>query len=232
MMRARYLVIAAALLGADSAPPRGGTVEGSVATVLKGNAYPRKHVYVYLEQLDAKKRNTKPGAGKKFEIRQIKREFVPRVLVVPVGATVFFPNLDKENHNVFSPTDPVFDLGRYPTDKKGKSHVFEDDEEFDIFCDVHQQMWAKVKAVDSPYWTRVVDGKFTFANIPAGKYKVVAWTPNSAPSKSGVVVVSEGASVKLDRELHLQVTKRSGCHKQKTGTNYPPTYSECPEDDY
>ena len=47
-------------------------------------------------------------------------------------------------------------LGRYGPNKKGRSHKFEDAEEFDIFCDIHPEMWAKVKSVDSAYIERVV----------------------------------------------------------------------------
>ncbi len=37
-----------------------------------------------------------------FVIDQVKAEFVPRVLVVPVGSSVRFPNKDKIQHHVYS----------------------------------------------------------------------------------------------------------------------------------
>jgi plastocyanin len=189
-------------------------------------------VFVYLEPIARRARGAAlPGAGTKREIRQVGEQFVPRVLVVPVGAEVFFPNYENKEHNVFSPTEPIFDLGRYKTDKKGKSHKFEFADEFDIFCDIHSKMSAKVKAVDSAYIVPVVDGKFTFTNVPAGKYKVVAWVRESPEVKSGEVTVSAGATTTLDRELHLQVKMLSGCHKRKDGTDYDgKNYGQCPDD--
>lgn len=235
-MRAPYLLVVLALLGADVPAPKGGTISGSVVAVKDGDAVTRDDVYVYLEQVPRPKRNALPGAGQVHQIVQKTEKnaqfFFPRVLVVPVGATVFFPNLDKqEQHNVFSPTDPIFDLGKYGFSKKGKSRTFEVADEFDIFCDVHPTMWAKIKVVDSPYIAKVVNGKFTFTNVPKGKYKVIAWVRNSPEVRSGLVTLADGASVTLDRELHLQIKSRSGCHERKDGTPYNVKYGKtCPED--
>ncbi len=238
-MRARYLLVVVALLGADAAAPKGGTISGKVVAVKDGNAISRDDVYVYLEQVPRPKRDALPGAGQLHQIVQKTEKkdagpfFFPRVLVVPVGATVYFPNLDKgEQHNVFSPTDPIFDLGRYGFTKKGKPRTFEVADEFDIFCDVHPTMWAKIKVVDSPYIAKVVNGMFSFTNVPKGKYKVVAWVRNSPEVRSGLVTVADGASVTLDRELHLQVKSRSGCHDRKDGTPYNAKYGKTCPDDY
>jgi plastocyanin len=187
---------------------------------------------VYLVPVRRAARLQKPaGAGIKREIRQVGRDFVPHVLVVPVGAEVAFPNYASEEHNVFSPTDPPFDLGRYSTDKRGKTHRFEDTDEFDIFCDIHREMWAKVKVVDSAFIVKVTDGKFTFTDVPAGSYKVVAWTPNSAESKSEKLTVTDGSAVALSAPLHLQVTLKTGCHDRQDGTPYDVKYgrsTQCP----
>ena len=237
-MRARYLVFVLVLLGADAAPPKTGTITGSVIAVKDGNPVARDDVYVYLEQVPRPKRDALPGAGttreivQKTEKKDVGPFFFPRILVVPIGTTVSFPNLDKqEQHNVFSPTDPIFDLGKYGFSKKGKTRTFEIADEFDIFCDVHPTMWAKIKVVDSPYIARVVGGKFSFTNIPPGKYKVVAWVRNSTEVRSNVITLTAGGSVTLDRELHLQVKSRSGCHDRKDGTPYNAKYGKpCPED--
>ena len=230
-MRARYLVLVLVLLGADTPAPAGGSISGSVVAVKNGKPISRDDVYVYLEPIGRPRRGALPGAGIKREIRQVNETFTPKVLVVPVGATVAFPNYENKEHNVFSPTDPIFDLGRYGPNKRGKSHKFEDAVEFDIFCDVHPKMWAKIKVVDSPYIAQVVAGKFTFANVPAGKYKVVAWVRNSPEVRSGEVTVTNGGTVTLDRALHLQVKTRSGCHERKDGTAYDKKdYGQCPDD--
>src|ERR1700741_1707688 len=50
--------------------------------------------------------------GRRFVVHQRNMEFVPRVLVAPVGSTVDLPNNDRVFHNVFSFTNgKPFDLG-------------------------------------------------------------------------------------------------------------------------
>lgn len=222
-----YLLVALVLLAAD-APPHGGAIEGGVVVVKDGKPVKQDDVYVYLEDVKRpRRRRALPGAGVKREIRQKGVEFVPHVLVVPVGTEVAFPNYDREPHNVFSPTGPGFDLGRYNTDKRGEPYTFLDVDEFDIFCDIHRQMWAKVKVVDSAYIAPVIDGRFTFGNVAPGTYKVVAWTRNSPEVKSDKVVVTSSGTVKLTSDLHLQLATRSGCHDRKDGTSYT-KYARCP----
>jgi plastocyanin len=231
-MRARYLITVLALLGADT-PVQSGSISGVVVAVKDGKVIARNDIYVFLERIPRPHGQRKPGTGIRRAIVQKGKQFEPRVLVVPVGADVAFPNAEvKEVHNVFSPTDPIFDLGRYGPDKKGKTHRFEDADEFDIFCDIHPEMWAKVKAVDSPYIVQVADGKFTFTNIPAGKYKAVAWVRNSPEVRSAEIVLAAGATATLPRDLHVQVKTRSGCHDRKDGTPYDAKYGAhpCPTD--
>ena len=220
--------------GADKPAPVGGSITGSVIAVKDGKPVTIDDVYVYLQPVGRRSKDI-PGTNVRKTIHQKavngSKAFEPHVVVIPVGGEVAFPNDDKEDHNVFSPTDPPFDLGRYNTDKKGKVHKFEDADEFDIFCDIHPQMWAKVKVVDSPYIAQVVDGKFAFAAIPPGTYKVVAWATSSAEVKSDKIVVSAGGTTALATALHLQVVVRSGCHDRKDGTPYDAKYgrnSRCP----
>jgi plastocyanin len=73
-----------------------------------------RHVVVYVK--DAPKTALTPINA---EIRQKDENFVPRVVAVPVGSEVSFPNDDPIYHNVFSLSRAkTFDLGRFP---RGKS---------------------------------------------------------------------------------------------------------------
>lgn len=226
-MKRAYLVLLLALLGADPKPTR-GSITGSVAAVSSGKPVKRDDVYVYLVEVGKRRRpSPPPGAGLKFEIRQKGEAFVPKLLVIPRGAEVAFPNEDVTEHNVFSPTDPTFDLGRYSTDKRGRVQRFDDVDEFDIFCNIHRQMAAKVKVVDTPYIQKVVNGVFTFTNIPPGRYRVVAWVKNSKEVFEEVEVVA-GVTKQLSAELHPQLVRRSGCHDRKDGSPYPARYNPCP----
>jgi plastocyanin len=201
----------------------GGVVSGTVRVRDGNGPGNRDEVWVYLEQ-QHRPRHIKRATPAPREIRQQKREFVPHVLVVPVETTVAFPNYDREEHNVFSPTDPpgIFDLGRYNTDHKGRFHEFEDAGEIAIYCDIHPQMWARVKVVDTdPAWIAKVgpDGSYTIAGVPPGTYTVKAWTYASDES-SETVVVADGATAVVP-ELHVQIGKFPP-HLRKDGTPYPP----------
>jgi plastocyanin len=121
-----------------------------------------------------------PSASKPIVLDQRNLAFIPRVLVVRVGATVVFPNNDRVFHNVFSFRDGKrFDLGLYPVgtsrtvtfDRAGLSR---------IFCNIHPNMAAYVMAVDTPYYS-VSDesGAFAIRSVPPGTHKYSAWRPGS-----------------------------------------------------
>ena len=104
----------------------------------------------------------------KFIIDQQNLAFVPHVLPVPVGATVYFPNNDKVDHNVFSlsRTKP-FNLGSY---KPGeiKTVTFDKPGMVELRCDVHAEMAAYIMVMKNPYFA-VTDDKGRF-EIPDSKY--------------------------------------------------------------
>src|SRR4051812_16291025 len=75
---------------------------------------------VYAEALDGGGR-VQPG---KFTLKQKNKTFAPRILAVPVGSSITFPNDDSIFHNVFSLSRPgPFDLGLY-RDGESKTRVF------------------------------------------------------------------------------------------------------------
>jgi len=217
--------------GPAATPSTGGTVRGRIRIVDQGKVVAsRPDLYVYLEPTRHRGR-TLPGSGRTAEIRQQMKggspEFVPHVLVVPTGTVVSFPNYDIQEHNVFSPSDPPgqFDLGRYTTDHKGKTREFDEPAEVDIYCDIHKQMSAKIKVVDTAYIVAVgATGEFVFDHIAPGTYKVIGWLPDNKDEARSPerVTVTEGGTVQLGSELHLQldvVTPKP--HTRKDGTQYP-----------
>jgi plastocyanin len=213
-------LLALPLLAAPASDaPYAGTIAGRVLVFDHGKPVQRDDVWVYLE--DVRHPRTHAAANvSTAEIRQQGCQFSPHVLVVPVGTTVAFPNYDREEHNVFSPTDPPgqFDLGRYNTDHKGKLHEFDDAGEMEIYCDIHKQMWARVKVVESSIMQKVVDGQFTLRDVPAGTYKLHAWTYDSAEVVDRVVVTDGATVTTSDQHLQLGAPK---LHVRKDGTSYP-----------
>src|SRR5512140_930043 len=210
-LRSTLLVLLAlAQSGPAANTPAGGTVRGRIRVIDGGKPVVRGGLYVYLEPVRPRRGRAVPGAGKTAEIRQVDRSFVPKVPVVPVGTVVAFPNYDNEDHNVFSPSDPPgqFDIGRYKTDHKGKTHAFEDAADVDLFCDIHKEMYAKVKIVDSAYIAAVgPSGEFAFDHVAPGTYKVVGWLPNNKEEARSPerIAVTEGGTLQLADELHLQL---------------------------
>src|SRR5712691_13360360 len=75
------------------------------------------------------------------------KEFVPRVVVVPVGSTVRFVNHDPFDHNVFSASEGnAFDLGQYGRGE-ARGWTFATAGLVRIFCNVHPRMVAYVQVM-------------------------------------------------------------------------------------
>ncbi len=223
-MRSSFLVaLLLALVASDArSTTAGGTVTGKVVLVGDRKERSIEESWVYLEP-EHGARHVAHATPEARQIRQEGRKFVPHVLVVPVGSTVAFPNYDREEHNVFSPTDPpgLPDLGRYNTDHKGKSWTLDDAYEIAIYCDIHKEMTAYVKVVDvDPALIAKVgaDGRFSIAGVPAGTYNIHAWTYASKDVQDTVTVVD--GQVVAAPELHIQLGTIT-THFRRDGSSYP-----------
>ncbi len=147
------------------------------------------------------------------------RQFRPRVVVVPAGSTVRFPNLDPFNHNVFSLSAPNdFDLGLYG---RGQAH----DQRFTraglvrVFCNIHPRMTGFVVVRDNAWYAQPgADGSFTIADVPAGTYTLRVWHER-APEFRRRVTVPEGGLAGL--EIALDASQyRFVQHPNKNGQAY------------
>src|SRR5262245_53709763 len=111
-------------------------------------------------------------------MEQVNQSFRPRVLAIPVGTTVDFPNLDPIFHNAFSYSKTKrFDLGKYGQGKS-ESVTFNKPGVVQIFCDIHSNMSAYIYVADTAHVTQP-DGKgqFVLPDIPKGKYTLRLWHP-------------------------------------------------------
>lgn len=227
-MRRALLVLVPILLGGGAAPAP-GTVAGHVK-VFSGKQEASSDVaFVYLtDKHPHRGPKAKPGKDS-VQIVQHNEQFEPRIVVVPTGTTVWFPNHDRVFHNVFSPTDPSFDLGSNSTDAPGPNHgpkeVFLDPSEFDIYCDVHKNMAASVKVVDAPSEriAHVTDGAFQIAGVADGEYTLHAWAPHHSAEVLVDVTVAAGAvnadTAKALDNIHLQLGAATD-HTRKDGDRY------------
>jgi plastocyanin len=130
-----------------------------------------RHVVVYLK--DAPPRQLAPTT---VEIRQRDENFIPRVVAVPVGSVVGFPNDDPIYHNVFSLSRPRnFNLGRYPSGHTRRVQ-FDRPGIVKVFCDIHSHMSATVMVFNHPWFAvPAEDGRFELPGIPPGDREITAW---------------------------------------------------------
>jgi plastocyanin len=104
------------LLSAIAVPAAGGTVRGRIEVVEKGG---RKAADVAEAVIWIEGPRVAPPPSS-ATIVMSRKAFVPRVVVVPVGGTVAFPNQDPIFHNVFSVSGRnAFDLDLYKKPKSG-----------------------------------------------------------------------------------------------------------------
>jgi plastocyanin len=137
-------------------------------------AYERSRVIVYLEAPLASGQNATISPAP--QIAQIDRRFLPDLIVVPVGSTVTFPNMDPIFHNIYSLSKPKsFDLGNYDKGEARKV-TFSKPGIVDIYCHLHPNMQATVVVTPNRWFARPDrDGKFRIADVPPGQYTLVAW---------------------------------------------------------
>lgn len=214
-----FAVVATASLNSIGSVAGTGSVTGRVKLLgLDGEAQrDASSVVVSLEAVP----NSDPkriGLSRNAKITQRDRRFVPEVVVITSGSTVDFPNEDLIDHNVFSLSRTrVFDLGLY-RNPESKSVVFHRPGVVDVYCNIHPDMAAKIKIVDTVFYATVkADGSFDIAGVPPGVYPIVAWQPHGEEYR-GQVTIEAGKSAKV--EISLRQGSRSRQHLNKEGKAY------------
>ncbi|HEY6362875.1 MAG TPA: hypothetical protein VIX63_17335 [Vicinamibacterales bacterium] len=191
-----------------------GPVSGVIRTLGRSGVVPATSI-VYAEPIDA----AVPRQPGRFTLRQKNKTFLPRVLGVPVGSSVDFPNDDLIFHNVFSLSAPQpFDLGLYRSGQS-PSRTFAQPGTYRVFCNIHPQMSALILVAPTPHVVVAApDGRFVL-DLPAGRYRLTAVSERAAPV-SVEVVAEAGATVApaltLDESGWAAVQ-----HKNKFGKDYP-----------
>jgi plastocyanin len=199
------------LAASPASPAASGAVVGRIATT---GGEPREGVVVYVEGV--------PGASSRADrvlrIRQKDKAFTPSTSVVLTGTTVEFPNDDRIFHNVFSVSQAArFDLGLYKSGVS-KSVVFKRPGVVEIYCNIHPEMVAKVKVLDTPFYAVTgKDGTFRIGAVPPGEYAVKAWQPWGT-EWSGQVKVDASGTARLT--VALDPGKPDKRHLRKDGSPY------------
>jgi len=166
---------------------RGTTVGLASDTAEDPIAYERSRVIVYLEGSLPQASGATHHAT--FRMDQANRRFSPDLLVVPVGATVSFPNMDPIFHNIFSLSKAKeFDLGSYD---KGDSRTvtFTKPGVVYVYCHLHPNMEGTIVVAPSHYFAQAdASGHFHLPAVPPGEYTVVAWHKAAGFFRKQIVV--------------------------------------------
>lgn len=168
--------------------PAVDTVTGTVSI----NGRPAKESVVWLQNAGT----AKPISA---SVVQKGKEFLPHIMVVPVGSTVDFPNRDDLFHNVFAEYKAKkFDLGMYP---KGKSKMvtFDKPGPVSLLCNMHSSMSAYIMVVNSAYYAKSDrSGKFSLSGVPDGSYEICAWHESGAKGSKKITISGGNSTVVLD----------------------------------
>ena len=217
-----FLVLAGVLLGA---PVAAGAADlpGRVEAVGGGRPTPGQasRAVVWFEPDEPVLGATaEPDDGEPPEMITRRKEFTPRVLVVPEGATVAFPNRDPILHNVFSVSEPrPFDLGLYGRGEVGRVR-FPRAGVVRIFCNVHHDMVGYVVVLDTPCHGRPeADGRFRLTGLPPGPGTLRVWHEQAEPFSARVEVPEVGSANPVTVPLDLE-RPRIPPHLDKFGRSY------------
>ncbi len=154
---------------------------------------------------DASGRAAPPAA--RFVINQRDMQFVPYVLVIPVGSTVEFGNLDPYRHHVYS----------FSPAKKFELKLFGQGEtrpvRFDraglvsIGCNIHDSMQAFIQVVDTPFARKSDEtGRVILRGVPAQVRQVRVYHPLlRAPGNQMVVAVNAGSNATVPVTVRLRL---------------------------
>lgn len=148
------------------------------------------------------------------------KRFDPRILAVPAGTRVKFPNVDSIYHNAFSLSPGnTFDMGLY---RKGASRdvVMKNPGIVRVYCNIHPDMAASVVVVDGNAFSVVqADGSYRIEGVPAGRHEVHIWS--DVAGEQVVTLAFEGGRA-TDWSPELDATKyQRVAHTNKHGKAYP-----------
>ncbi len=135
----------------------------------------------------------KPLAPVQATVQQVKSQFVPALLVVPVGSTVRFVNMDSYDHHVRGRSTGLAGLNAAKDDglqlrlagqEEGKPPSSGEDKlteagPLQLGCHLHASMRGHLFVANSA-WTVATDanGVANFQDVPEGAAKVQVWHPD------------------------------------------------------
>jgi plastocyanin len=197
-------------------PAQAATLEGRIALIERNKPVRQvEDVVVYF-------RPTQPVAPIPADEPRVmstyRKRFDPRVLVIPVGGQVQFPNRDPILHNAFSVSrSNRFDIGLFG-EGEGDQVQFDNPGLVRVFCNVHQAMVGHILVLDTPYFVKAgSDGRFRLEGMPDGPGKFYVW--HERAGKPLIMDIQLPAADDLALELSL-TKRRIPNHRNKHGKSY------------
>ena len=131
-------------------------------------------------------------------------EFVPRVLAVPAGTKLRFPNKDQIHHQIYSFSKPKkFELPLFKGEEADPV-LFDKPGLVKLGCNIHDNMLAFVFVSPSSAFSKTgPDGKATL-ELSAGAHELEAWAeglPGESGMKQPVLVTEKGGSARFKLKL-------------------------------
>lgn len=227
--RLPILALAASLCGAAHA--QNTDVHGQIEVVHPSNGKAPQHhassnVVVWLKPAaTADGVVVAPPPPGHFRMAQKNKAFQPHLLVVPIGSTVAFPNLDPFFHNVFSQFNGKrFDLGLYEAGST-KDVRFNHEGISYIFCNIHPEMSAVIITLDTPWYASTAGSRaITLHNVPPGTYSLHVWAEgaDSRLLESMTRTVHISAAQNDLGVIRILTGEEPPAHKNKFGQDYRP----------
>ena len=152
-----------------------------------------------------------PVIGHGYAMLQKDITFHPFVLVVPVGASVSFPNADNTRHQVYSFSAPKrFELKLFARDQT-RSVRFDLPGVVALGCNIHDQMSAFIFVADNA-WTAQSDaaGKAMLPDLPAADGRLIVWHPYLHSPENRLSVPFAAGQRTATVTLHLRAPPMRG----------------------
>ena len=156
-----------------------------------------------------------------FRMAQKNKMFEPHLLIIPLGSTVSFPNLDPFFHNVFSQFNGQrFDLGLYEAGSTRDVHFDHEGVSY-LFCNIHPEMSTIIITMSTPWYVVSPGGPIVLPNVPPGQYRLMSG--QKARMRSNFVRLPIGCVSALTQIILEPSQYRSRDHRRLTKTSLAKT---------
>jgi hypothetical protein len=149
-----------------------------------------------------------------YRVAQQNIQFSPFMLIVPVGADVQFPNLDKVRHHVysFSPGNK-FEIKLYGHEEN-RTAKMNAPGAVAIGCNIHDKMVSFIRVVDTAYAAKTdSNGVATVRDVPAGAITAKVWHPylRGLKNEKALAITSVGSGAAREA-VTVELRQPSGHH--------------------